>query len=142
MPKGQLFINNIDVYEEYGISMDNNALSTLMTPPSKKGWITNEVRDEDGVRYVGGTYSPKKQSRDISITFNLSASSEEEFFSRYNSFCQDILEEGVLNIRTSFQPNVVYRCIYESCTQFTQFRRCMAFFNLKLIEPNPSNRAL
>lgn len=142
MPKGQLYINNIDAYERYGISMDNNALSVLMTPPSKKEWITNEVRDEDGTRYLTGAYAPKKASRDVTININLTAPNEQEFYRRYELFCNEVLESGIVNIRTSFQPNVVYRCKYESCTQFTQFRREMALFSLKLTENNPADRSL
>lgn len=142
MPSGQLFINDIDVYSEYGISMDTSALSTLMTPASKKDWISNEVRDEHGTRYLQGSYIPKDEKKEITIVFQLTAPNETTFFARYIAFCSDILEKGVLNIRTSFQPNTLYRCLYESCTQFTQFRRQMAFFSLKLIEPNPQNRTI
>lgn len=45
--KGQLYINDVDV-STYGVSMDSSALSTLMTPPSLKEWVSNECRDEDG----------------------------------------------------------------------------------------------
>ena len=39
-----------------------------------------------------------------------------------------------------FISNVWYRCIYLSCTQFSQFIREMAKFSLKLNEPDPSDR--
>lgn len=142
MPRGQLYINNIDVFDEYGISMDQNALSTLMTPASKKEWITNDVRDEDGTRYLLGSYAPRNAARDLSLTFNLVAPDINTFFTRYAAFCSNILDSGIVNIRTAYQPNVVYRCVYVSCNQFTQFRREMAQFQLKLIENNPSNRSL
>lgn len=141
MPRGQLFINSEDAYTEWGISLDSTSLSALMTPASKKEWITNEVRTENGVRYVTGIIPMNKQ-RDITLTFNLTASDETDFHTKYAAFCTDVLEGGLLNIQTSFQPNVVYRCVYEQCSQFTQFRQQMAFFTLKLVEPNPNNRAL
>lgn len=142
MPKGQLKINNVDVYEKYGISMDNNALSTLMTPPALKNWVTNEVREEHGTQYLIEESLPRYSKRDLSLTFNLVASNEDEFFSRYAAFCTEILATGIINICTKFQPNIVYRCVYESCSQFTQFRREMAQFQLKITEINPSDRAL
>jgi len=141
MPRGQLFINSEDAYAEWGISLDSTSLSALMTPASKKEWITNEVRTENGVRYDTGTIPMNKQ-RDITLTFNLTASDETDFHTKYAAFCSDVLEGGLLNIQTSFQPNVVYKCVYEQCSQFTQFRQQMAFFTLKLVEPNPNDRAL
>lgn len=51
MLKGQLYINDTDAYE-MGISMDSSALSALMTPPSKKEWVTNAVREEVGEEYL------------------------------------------------------------------------------------------
>lgn len=141
MPKGQLYINGRDAFDRYGISMDSTALSALMTPTGRKEWVTNEVRDENGTRYLT-SQTPKSQARDLSLTFNLIADDEQTFFSRYNLFCSEVLESGLVNIKTSFQPSVMYRCVYESCSQFTQFRRQIASFQLKLKEINPNNRAL
>lgn len=135
--EGQLFINNKDAYTTWGISMDTSSLSALMTPAPNKEFIENSSRLEHGKRVI--TSSPKVDARDITLTINLTAKNEQQFFDRYLSFCSE-LETGVLNIKTSFQPNVVYRMIYLSCSQFTQFMRGIASFSLKLNEPNPKNR--
>ena len=42
--KDELRINGKDAYTTWGISMDNNALSELMTPSSNKTFIENESR--------------------------------------------------------------------------------------------------
>lgn len=39
--KDELRINGKDAYTTWGISMDNNALSELMTPSSNKTFIEN-----------------------------------------------------------------------------------------------------
>lgn len=135
--EGQLFINNKDAYTTWGISMDTSSLSALMTPAPNKEFIENSSRLEHGKRVI--TSSPKVDARDITLTINLTAKNEQQFFDRYLSFCSE-LGTGVLNIKTSFQPNVVYRMIYLSCSQFTQFMRGIASFSLKLNEPNPKNR--
>ena len=44
--KEELYINGKDAYTTWGISMDNNALSELMTPSSNKTFIENESRLE------------------------------------------------------------------------------------------------
>jgi len=137
--KGQLFINNKDAYTTWGISMDTSSLSALMTPAPNKEFIENSSRLEHGKRVISS--NPKVDARDITLTINLTAKNEQQFFDRYLSFCSE-LETGVLNIKTSFQPNVVYKMIYLSCSQFTQFMRGIASFSLKLNEPNPKDRNL
>ena len=49
-----------------------------------------------------------------------------------------------IRIQRTFQlvstPNIVYRTIYISCNQFSQFMQGIGKFVLKLNEPNPNNR--
>lgn len=141
MAKAHLFINGKDAFTEYGIILANNSLSTLMTPPSLKEWVTNEVYSENGTRYLKSN-PPKVDKRDLTVIFQLVAQTEEQFHSRYEKFCNEVLSTGVVNIRTKWQPNIEYKCIYENCSQFTQFLLGIATFGLKLVEPNPTDRAV
>ena len=134
----ELFINGKDAYTEWGISMDASSLSALMTPAPNKELIENKSRLEHGKRVI--TSNPKKDERDLTLTINLTARNEVQFFDRYASFCEE-LETGVLNISTCYQPGIVYKTIYLSCSQFTQFVRGIANFSLKLNEPNPKDRS-
>lgn len=135
----ELEINGKNAKTEFGITMDSEALSALMTPAPNKEFIRSKSRLLHGAKVI--RKDPKKDERDITLTFNLSARSEDEFFTRYARFCSE-LETGVLNIRTKYQPTTVYRCTYISCSQFTQFMRGLAKFVLRLNEPNPDNRGL
>ena len=137
MPKGELFINNKDSYDNWGISMDTSSLSALMTPAPNKEFIENKSRLEHGKRVIAA--SPKVDERNLTLTIKLTAKDENEFFEKYDSFCQE-LATGVLNIRSKYQPDIVYRTIYLSCNQFTQFMRGIAHFSLKIVEPNPMDR--
>lgn len=139
MPAGEFYINGKDAYTTWGISMDTSSLSALMTPAPNKEFIENKSRLEHGKRII--TTSPKKDERDITLTFSLTASSEDAFFTRYSSFCTE-LATGVLNIKTKYQPSVMYRMSYLSCSQFSQFMRGIAKFSLRLNEPNPNNRSV
>lgn len=139
MPAGELFINGKDAYTTWGISMDNTSLSSLMTPAPNKEFIENKSRLEHGKRVI--TSNPRKDERDLTLQINLTASNEDSFFARYDSFCEE-LETGCLDIRTKYQPTVMYRTIYLSCQQFSQFMRGVGKFILKLNEPNPKNRSL
>ncbi len=139
--RGELFINGKDAYTEWGISMDTSALSALMTPAPNKDLPENKSRLEDGKRVIIDSSLLKKDERSLNLTINLTAKNEDEFFTKYNSFCEE-LATGRLNIRTKYQPDVLYRTIYKSCSQFTQFMRGIAYFSLKLEEPNPRERNL
>lgn len=119
--------------------MNETALSELMTPSPNKEFISNKSRNKDGKHVM--RRNPRLDERDITIGFNMIANDEETFLSNYAQFCEEVLATGEVVIHTSFQPNVWYRCIYNSCTQFSQFMRQMAKFSLKLNEPDPSNRS-
>lgn len=133
--KGELFINGQDAYTTWGISMDDTSLSSLMTPPPMKEFIENKSRTEHGKRVV--LDNPKIDERNITLQINLTAKNKEDFFSRYNRFCTE-LAKGVLEIKTKYQPNVLYRTIYVSCSQFSQFVQGIGKFVLRLVEYNPS----
>lgn len=135
--KGELYINGKDAYTTWGISMDDTALSALMTPAPNKEFIENKSRMEHGKRVSPS--SPKKDERNLTLQINLTASSKEQFFARYNGFCEE-LSIGVLDIKTKYQPDVTYKTIYQSCQQFSQFMQGIGKFVLKLNEPNPNDR--
>ena len=138
MLNGQLYINGKDAYLTWGIFLDETALSTLMTPAPNKEFISNKYRSKDGKSVI--KHNPRLDEREITLPFNMSAIDSDTFMTNYAKFCEEVLATGELVIRTRFQPNVWYRCIYLSCTQFSQFIRKMAKFSLKLNEPDPSDR--
>ena len=139
--KGELFINGKDAYIEWGVSMDTSSLSALMTPAANKDLPENKSRLEHGKRVISDISIVKLDERQLTLTINLTARNEAEFFSRYSSFCNE-LATGRIDIKTMYQPDIVYKTIYKSCSQFTQFMRGIAHFSLKLEEPNPNDRNL
>lgn len=136
---GELFINNKDAYTTWGISIDNTSLSALMTPAPLKEFPKDSSRIEDGTQV--DVDNSKVDERDLTLQINLTAKTEEAFFEQYLSFCEE-LRNGSLYIRTKYQPDVVYKTIYLSCNQFSQFMRGIGKFILKLNEPNPTDRNL
>lgn len=137
--KDELYINGKDAYISWGISMDNTSLSDLMTPVANKEFIENESRLEHGKQVIVSNH--RLDTRNLTLKINLIASSEQQFFDRYNSFCKE-LATGILEIKTKYQPDVVYKTIYQSCSQFSQFMRGIGKFTLKLNEPNPNDRTI
>lgn len=136
---GDVTINNADAFERYGINLEDGALSTLMTPAPMKEFIESKSRLAHGKKTIVKT--PKYDSREIILPFHLIAKSKAEFFQKYQLFCDEVLSKGKLELKTKYQPNVVYRLVYVSCTQFRQFIREMAVFSLKVEEPDPTDRS-
>lgn len=137
---GHLFFNGVDAWERYGIILTTNGLSVLMTPPALKEWITNEVRTEHGVRYAKNV-PPRMAARELTLPIQMTAKDRNEFAEKYALFCHEVLEGGVINISTTWEPGKIYKCVYQSCSQFTQFIQEIATFGLSLVEPNPADRS-
>lgn len=137
--KGELFINGKDAYDTWGMSLSDTSLSALLTPPPNKEYIESKSRLENGKSVI--LDNVKVDERDVTLQVHFTAKSEKQFFDRYSSFC-DELKGGKLELRTVYQPTVLYRFVYLSCQQFSQFMRGIAKFSLRLNEPNPDNRAV
>lgn len=132
-----IFINGVDIYKQYGAFIDAQGISALLTPPAQKDRLQYNSRLQHG-KQVDTTHN-RLADRDLTLTLTITARDEAQFLDRYAAFCE-LLKAGTLNISTNIYSDVVYRCNYISCTQFTQFYTQMAKFSLKLNEPNPSDR--
>lgn len=139
MPAGQLFINNKDAYTQWGVSMDENALSILMTFSPVKPYIQNKSRLNNGKTVI--VNNTKVDERQFTIVFNITAPSESVFYQRLDAF-ESELKSGIVKIRTSFRPTIEYKCVYVSCTQFTQFVRRIGKVYVRFEEPDPTNRSV
>jgi hypothetical protein len=138
MAKGELTINGIDAYTEWGVTLTDSGLTALMTPTGMKTPVENSSTLQHGKRpFLTGL---KQDSRTVSLPINLTAPDKATFFARYASFCAT-LATGVLDIESSYQPGVIYHTYYQSCSQFSEFAQEMASFTLKLTEYDPSNRS-
>lgn len=130
-------INGYDARKTWGIVFDSTSISALMTPAPMKDYIENSSRLEHGKHVL--TNDTKVDARSITLSFSLIARNETEFFSRYNAFCNE-LEKGTIIIELSIMNGVIFKCIYKSCSQFTQYNNKLARFSLKIEEPNPKDR--
>lgn len=148
MPIGELFINKVDAFTTepasqgqaygWGMSMEETALSALMTPAPMKALVENKYRSLHGKEVINNV--PRYDERELTLAVHINAKTREQFLSRYQRFCDEVLATGSVVIRTKYQPNVYYKCNYISCTQFSEFNTTYAAFSLKLNEPNPNDR--
>ena len=137
MPAGQLYINGDDAYTTYGVSLADGAKAVLMQPVALKERVTNSSRLEHGKRYIN--LGLKKESREITLEMHMVSSSWSDYLTKYAAW-NALLMGGTLNISTSWQSGVVYKCLYLSCSQFAEYGG-LAKFALRLVEPNPNDRS-
>lgn len=135
--KGELYINALDAYTTWGITLGEGALTALLSPPPVKPLVENKSRAAHGKEVI--TDYLRLDSRELTLEINLVAPSRETFLVRYGAFCQ-MLSSGPLRIETRYQPGVVYHCHYLSCQQFAHYHQGAARFALRLEEPDPTRR--
>lgn len=131
-----------DLYDVYHISLSETALSRLMTPTANKEYTENESALQHGKRVIRDVNDTKKKDRNFSLELNVYGGSEAEFLQNYGNFCTSILDKGFFDIKTVYQPNVVYRLTYLDCTQFEEFRLRLGKYTLNVNEPDPTNRGV
>lgn len=127
-----------DAKLQWGISLDSSALSALIAPAPLKDMIENKSALENGKRVFSS--GRKWDERTLTLGFNIVASSEQDFWTKYASFCSQVLSAGRFYIETCYQSGVAYFLDYLSCQTFGEFSRTMGKFVLRVIETNPANR--
>ena len=135
--KGECYINNKDAYTEWGIIFGETSFTALLTPAPLKNYIVNKSGANHGVQIVDTP--PVVDERNLQLTFGIKANNLSDFLVKYGSFVTE-LESGTIDLRTKYQPTVIYHLRYLSCQQFQQYNGRLGKFVIKFVEPNPKNR--
>lgn len=138
---GEVFINGYDAFTRYGVFFEESALSNLMTPAPSKD------TPEDTSPLIHGKVvddsNPKVDSRDFSMVIHVAGSTLANFFSNYELFCSEVLENRAFTLKCKYFPTKLFRLQYKSCQQFQEYSLTgSGKYTLRVTEPNPKNRAL
>lgn len=128
----------MDAYDEYGLSLEDEGLSRLMTPAPHKEPVQNKNMAMHGTSIKGGVNY--KDVRTLSLPMHITATTRQQFFQRYWKFCNEILDAGWVHVKHSAMDGVVFHFRYVDCPSCSVYHRKMAKFALSLEEPNPNNR--
>ena len=156
MPKGQLYIKTsvtssptstdtnvgngwVDAFDTWGVSLTAGSRSRLMTPAPHKNAVTNKNVISHGASIVQSSFY--KDVRQLSLEMHITAPSESAFLQRYAAFCTQVLDQGLIHMKLSSQPSVVYHLVYVDCQQFAEYNLSLAKFTLSLEEPHPEIRS-
>lgn len=139
MSRVNIYINGKNARAEWGVVTTGNTLSALLAPAGLKERVSNESRLEHGRRTDNS--APRTAARELNLEIQMTARNPEQFYARHEAFCAE-LQKGAIDLYLSDRPTVVYHLDYNSCTQYTQFRRGMATLSLKVTETNPKGRTV
>lgn len=136
---GELYINGKDAWTVWGVNMGEGFLDALDAPLPMKEYIQDESRLEDGVRI--DTSSPKVASRDITLGFTITGSSESDYRSRKAAF-QSELQKGAFTVKVPALSGETFRLVYtgKGISYGLSRRRDFGHFTMKCTEPNPADR--
>lgn len=138
-----LYINGKESFNEFGIRLGPSAMAALMSPPEPKERIATAYPLEHGEESVGDMYL---KARDFNLDIVISATNTESLMYWHNHFCDYITSQKTLDITTSLQEGVHYRCRYMGISTYSQHIDIQGTggiikMSLKLREENPKNRS-
>lgn len=136
---GELFINGKDAWTEWGVNMGEGFLDAIDAPLPMKEYIQDESRLEDGIRI--DTSNPKVASREITLGFTITGTSENDYRNKKTSF-QTELQKGEFTIKVFNLSDKIYKLVYtgKSISYGLSKQRNFGHFTMKCTEPNPTDR--
>lgn len=136
--KGDLFINNRDVFLVWGVNMGDGFIESLYAPLPMKDVVENKSRLQNGKRVITG--DRKIDERDLTLTFTLKGNSPSDYIAKYKSFINEI-SKGEFTIKVPVLGEEVYHLYYIRSSSFSfNTMRTFSKISAKLNEPNPGNR--
>ncbi len=125
--------------DTFGITLVKGWREALLTPAAVKSYITNDNRLEHGQSVIATSKYAKIDKRDVSISFFLEGTTQEDYLSKYESFLQKIAYSGQFCLKIP-QLKRIYKLVYSQCSQFGDYGLKKGKFVLKLTEYNPNDR--
>jgi hypothetical protein len=147
---GLLFINETDVYAQYGAFLsedkasDHTNYAALMKPSGMKPHVAVSFREENGEK-LPAVLTPRSEARDVTLQFAILSGSACRFMQNYADFVR-FLKSGWLDICLP-ELGKTFRMYLLSCSDYDQLTPltddgeagdCAARFKVKFREPSPS----
>lgn len=138
---GDLYINNRDAWDYFGVNMNDDFIDTLTEPLTPKEYIENESRLEDGKRVIVEE-ELKISSRELVLDFTMEATTPKQLSDYKAAFFTEMMK-GNVKIKVPEVNDEVYNLIYKG--KGTSYgmnpQRTFCHLMLKFDEPNPKNRS-
>ena len=144
--KNQAFIKLVDEadtayvdLDTFGVTLVRGWREALLTPTSVKSYVTNDSRLEHGEQIIATSKYAKMGERDVSISFFLEGSSQDDYLQKYEAFLNKIAFSGQICMKVSCLKRV-FKFVYSQCSQFGDYGLKKGKFTIKFTESNPNDR--
>lgn len=136
---GDLFINEVDAWTEWGVNMGEGFIGSIDSFAPMKDYIENDSRLEHGKRVL--LASPRVASRDLTLHFTIMGANEADFRAKRKAFEAE-LQKGKVDVRIPAIGIETYHLIYtgKSVSYGLNLSRTFCSLSAKFEEPNPMNR--
>jgi hypothetical protein len=134
------WVESYNLKTDFGISLSDGAVSTLLAPAPAKERISNESRLESGRRI--DIYTPTRfQARELTLEMHLIADTFEQFLNRWRAFLAAITAtgQGIRLVYTVYGQSLTFDLQYLSATQFAAYNGQLGKFAVRFVERNPNN---
>lgn len=125
--------------DNYGVTLVRGWREALLTPAPVKSYVTNDSRLEHGQSVIATSKYAKIDKRDVSLSFFLEGSSQDDYLSKYEEFLNKIAYSGQFCLKVPCLKRV-FKLVYSQCSQFGDYGLKKGKFVLKLTEYNPNDR--
>jgi len=142
MPRGYLDIiidgqDQYDGYDDWGLSLSNGAISTLLAPPATKQRVSNTSRLEDGKR-TDITTPVRYEARELTLEMHIVAPTFDAFLTKYRSFINTISKAKTIYFQyNNYGKWMRFNFKYLSCQQFGVYNGTLGKFAVRFEESNP-----
>lgn len=135
---GDLIINGKDAYKEYGVSMGEGFLDSLLTPCEMKDFLEINSRLVDGKVMI--TSNRKVSARELTLAFVVEKT-ENNMLENFRSLI-DLFSSTNLEIQVPPLGEEVYKLVYlgKNITYGMDISRSVCKVSAKFAEPNPKDR--
>jgi hypothetical protein len=129
----------LEEIEMAGIEMGKGFMSAIGVSAPLKDYVTNSNDMRAGVQYC--QFTPKQDERQLTLTFYIKGSTQEEYETNKNAFYA-MLYGGDVILAVPSRRSEVYRLKYKSGVSYDETRNgCFSQYAAKFTEPDPTNRA-
>lgn len=139
--KGDLYINNIDAWEAWGVNMGDGFLDAIDGFAPMKEFIENESRLQHGKKVI--YVEPKVASRELTLAFTIRGKNTADFRLKRKSFEQELCK-GKVEITVPELGDDIFKLTYlgKSVSYAMNVTRTFCTISAKFEEPNPMDRAV
>lgn len=130
---GDLYINGLDAYVNWGVGLEMGALEALMSFKPNKEPVTNKNVTAEGSYYVCG--AGLTDERTVSIPIHIVSQDRADFLIKLSGFYETI-KSGLITIDIRKPVVKTYKMYYVNCTNYGHNLAGLAKFMLTMLETN------